>query len=68
MLGAGVLAFQSTVGSVVLLLLCGAWVGVNQPFEGPVLVTVVRRKHGLTTADLVAVAGALVAIGALLNR
>jgi hypothetical protein len=49
------------VVAVGLLGLAGLWLLFNEPFEGPTLV-VVTPNHGLTVADLPALAVALVAL------
>lgn len=51
---------------VVLIVLCGLWLLVNKPLEGPVLL-VLARGHGLTVSDLLAVAGVVLA-GVLVYR
>ena len=61
----GVLAFASPCAALVLLLLSGVWIGLDQGFEGPVLLTLVPRRHGITAADLVGVLGAGVAVCSL---
>lgn len=55
-----VLGRRLRLGTVVLALLSVLWLLVNQDFEGPILFTVVR-DHGLTTADLVGLAGLILA-------
>ena len=68
MVAAGVLAFQSAWGGLVLLVLSGVWIGLDQGFEGPVLVTLVPRRHGITAADLVGVLAAVVALCSLTRQ
>lgn len=69
MLACAALAMVTTAWAVVpLLLLAGVWLLVNSPFEGPVLVTLVRHRHGITAADLVSAVAVAVAVVALLIR
>ena len=65
MVVSGVLAFTTVWAALVLLLLSGVWIGLDQGFEGPVLLTLVPRRHGVTAADLVGVLGAAVALWSL---
>jgi hypothetical protein len=51
----------------VLILLCGLWLVVNKPLEGPVLV-VISRGHGVTLSDLLAPAGVAFAAVLLYRR
>ena len=51
---------RQRLGTVLLALLSVLWLLVNKDFEGPILLTVVR-DHGLTTADLVGLAGLILA-------
>jgi hypothetical protein len=67
LLGCALLCRLDTpVWPVVLVLLCGLWLLVNKPLEGPVLL-VLTRGHGVTLSDLLAVAGVVLA-GVLLSR
>jgi hypothetical protein len=52
---------------IVLIVLCGLWLLVNKPLEGPVLV-VISRDHGITLSDLLAVAGVAFAAVQLYRR
>jgi hypothetical protein len=62
-------ALAGSLWAVLALSLLGAvWLIVNAPFEGPVLVTLVPRRHGITTADLVSVAAFGLAVAALVRR
>jgi hypothetical protein len=51
----------------VLIVLCGLWLLVDKPLEGPVLV-VVSRGHGITLSDLLAPAGVAFAAVLLYRR
>jgi hypothetical protein len=55
-----VIGRRQRLGPVMLVLLSGLWLLVNKDFEGPVLLTV-ARDHGLTTADLLGLAGLILA-------
>jgi hypothetical protein len=55
-----VIGRRQRLGTVLLALLSVLWLLVNSDFEGPVLLTVVE-DHGLTTADLVGLAGLILA-------
>jgi hypothetical protein len=55
------------VWPAVLILLCGLWLLVNKPLEGPVLV-VISRGHGITLSDLLAPAGVAFAAVVLYRR
>lgn len=57
---AGYLAFHQRLGAVLLALLSLVWLSVDRYFEGGVLISFSRR-HGLVTADLVGVAGLVLA-------
>jgi hypothetical protein len=50
-----------------LIVLCGLWLVVNKPLEGPVLV-VISRGHGITLSDLLAPAGVAFAAALLYRR
>ena len=52
------------VAALALLVAATAWVLVNSPVEGPVLVEV-TPNHGLTVADLPSLAAGLVALALL---
>jgi hypothetical protein len=58
---------DSPVWPALLILLCGLWLLVNKPLEGPVLV-VVSRGHGITLSDLLAPAGIAFAAVLLYRR
>jgi hypothetical protein len=58
---AWVTATGSVVGAGLLLLLSAAWVLVNKPVEGVVLVPI-TQENGITSSDLVAVLGVGVAL------
>ena len=58
---------DSPAWPVLLILLCGLWLLVNKPLEGPVLVDV-SRGHGITLSDLLAPAGMAVAAVLLYRR
>lgn len=58
---------DSPVWPVVLIALCGVWLLVNKPLEGPVLL-VVSRGHGITLGDLLAPAGVAFAAVLLYRR
>lgn len=49
------------VVALALLVAAATWVLVNGPVEGPVLLTI-TRNHGLTVADLPALAAGMVAL------
>ncbi|MEO7262036.1 MAG: hypothetical protein ABI047_12395 [Jatrophihabitantaceae bacterium] len=51
----------------VLIVLCGLWLLVNKPLEGPVLV-VISHGHGITLSDLLAPAGVAFAAVLLYRR
>jgi hypothetical protein len=51
----------------VLVLLCGVWLLVDKPVEGPVLVGI-SRGHGITLSDLLAPAGVAFAAAVLYRR
>jgi hypothetical protein len=55
-----VIGRRQRLGTVLLALLSVLWLLVNKDFEGPVLLTVVE-DHGLTTADLLGLAGLILA-------
>jgi hypothetical protein len=55
-----VIGRRQRLGTVLLALLSVLWLLVNKDFEGPVLLAVVE-DHGLTTADLVGLAGLILA-------
>ncbi|MCU1691218.1 MAG: hypothetical protein JWM64_309 [Frankiales bacterium] len=70
--GAGAVALTGVrrleTPSLVLMVLAGAaWLLLNEPIEGPVLV-VFTPDHGLTLADLVALPAALVVSCLLVER
>jgi hypothetical protein len=52
---------------VLLIVLCGLWLLVNKPLEGPVLL-VLARGHGITVSDLLAPAGMALAAVLLYRR
>lgn len=68
MLALSVAAFTWTPWAAIpLLVLSGVWLAVNSTFEGPVLVTLVRDRHGITVADLVSVVAAAAGLVALVR-
>ena len=58
---------RQPIGAVLLALLSVLWLLVNSAFEGPVLIDF-SNTHGLTTSDLVGVAGLLSAGWLLVRR
>ena len=52
---------------VTLILLCGMWLLVDKPLEGPVLVGI-SHGHGITLSDLLAPAGVAFAAVLLYRR
>jgi hypothetical protein len=58
---------DSWIWPAVLILLCGVWLLVDKPLEGPVLVAV-SRGHGITLSDLLAPAGVALAAVLLYRR
>jgi hypothetical protein len=63
-LAAGLSARYGMVGAVTLAAVSVAWLLVNGPMEGPILLTI-ARGHGLTGGDLAGLAGlALAAVQA----
>jgi hypothetical protein len=52
---------------VLLIVLCGLWLLVDKPLEGPVLL-VLARGHGITVSDLLAPAGIALAAVVLYRR
>jgi hypothetical protein len=66
--GAALLCRRDTsLWPAVLILLCGVWLLVNKPLEGPVLV-VVSHGHGITLSDLLTPAGMAFAAVLLYRR
>jgi hypothetical protein len=66
--GCAWIAFTKTWWAApVLILLSVLWLVLQMPFEGPVLVTLVRYRHGIVASDLVAVVGLLLAGAALIR-
>ncbi len=51
---------RQRTGTVLLALLSVLWLLINKDFEGPVLLRV-TEDHGLTTADLLGLAGLILA-------
>lgn len=51
----------------VLIVLCGLWLLVDKPVEGPVLIGI-SRGHGITLSDLLAPAGVALAAAVLYRR
>jgi hypothetical protein len=51
---------RQRIGTVILALLSLVWLTVDRDWEGGIIV-VVDSRHGLTTADLVGVAGLVLA-------
>ncbi|HEX8095748.1 hypothetical protein [Jatrophihabitans sp.] len=58
---------DTPVWPAVLILLCGLWLLVDKPLEGPVLIGI-SRGHGITLSDLLAPAGVAFAAGLLYRR
>lgn len=58
---AGVVGRRQRIGSVILALLALVWLAADHGFEGAVLLTV-TQTHGLTSTDLIGLAGLGVAI------
>ena len=58
---------RQPIGAVLLALLSFLWLLVNSAFEGPVLIDF-SLQHGLTTSDLVGIAGLLSAGWLLVRR
>jgi hypothetical protein len=58
---------DTAVWPVALILLCGLWLVVDKPLEGPVLVAI-SRGHGITLSDLLAPAGVAFAAVLLYRR
>jgi hypothetical protein len=68
LVGCAVLCWRDTpVWPVVLIVLCGLWLLVNKPLEGPVLL-VLSRDHGITVSDLLAAGGVILAAVLLYRR
>ena len=58
---------RRTAHAAVLVAVAMLWLSVNQPMEGPILITV-SPKHGLTASDLLSVAGFAVALILVIGR
>ena len=68
LVGCGLLCRRDTpVWPLVLIVLCGLWLLVNKPLEGPVLL-VLTRAHGITLSDLLSAAGVILAAVLLYRR